>query len=231
MEEELEKDMTPKLIGETYMKYPTEKSRQKYRYGLYECAYCGNEFETITYKIKSGHTRSCGCFRVKAMQIIGKMHITHGLYYTRFYASWSNIMGRCNNTKNKNYKNYGARGITVCEEWLNPKNFIDWAEATYPNIEGYSIDRIDNNKGYSPENCRWVDKTTQVINRRLMKNNTSGYVGVGWDKSKNKWMAKVRIAPKLINIGGFNTIEEAVQARDQYIIDNGLPHKLSTDYK
>ena len=220
----IEKDMTPKLIGETYLKYPTEKSRQKYRYGLYECQYCMNEFEANSYNIKySKVAPSCGCQ-------IGRW-FKHGLESNRFYSTWYAMVKRCNNLKSKDYKHYGARGITVCEEWLDIKNFVVWAERTHPNISGVSLDRIDNDKGYSPENCRWADKVTQNINQRKRSTNTSGYVGVYWDISKNKWTAKVGSNNKLINIGTFKTKEEAVQARDNYIIENNLPHKLSTDYK
>ena len=215
--------MTPKLIGETYMKYPTEKSRKKRKFGLYECQYCGKEWETMVYSIKSG-TKSCGCLQKRVSR-------THGLRNNRFYATWNNIIKRCTNPKNINYKNYGGRGITVCEEWLDVKIFIEWAESTHPNIEGMTLDRIDNDKGYSPENCTWSDKTTQCINQRVRKDNKSGYVGVSWNKRDKKWCANIRINKISKQIGSFKTKEEAIQARDNYIIENNLPHKLSTSYK
>ena len=216
--EKLEKDMKPRFIEDLGMLYPTENSTRKYRYGLYECQYCGNAWEVITTKVNMGHTRSCGCQR---------RWFKHGLESNKFYQTWYAMVKRCNNLKSKDYKDYGARGITVCEEWLDVANFVAWAEKTHPNIEGMSLDRIDNDKGYSPENCRWVDRTTQALNRRKMRTNTSGFVGVYWDISKNKWTAKVGSNNKLINIGAFKTKEEAAQARDNYIIENGFAHKLS----
>ena len=216
IEEEI-KDMTPKLIGEVYKKFPTEKSAQLATYGLYECQYCGKEFETQVSNVKRGNTKSCGCLRGDA----------HGLRSNRFYDTWYNMLRRCNNLESINYKNYGGRGITVCDEWLDVTNFIAWAESTHPNTEGMSLDRIDNDKGYSPKNCRWVDRTTQALNRRKMRTNTSGYVGVYSGVIKDGWYAKVGSNNKLINIGSFKTKEEAAQARDNYIIENGLPHKLS----
>ena len=227
MEEEIEKDserdMTPKLIKDLGMRYPTEKSRYKSRYGLYECQYCGREWEVLTNHINSKSIKSCGCHKVKLF--------THGLKYNRFYPIWNAMLQRCTNLKNKRYKDYGGRGIILCKEWLDVANFVAWCELTHPNIEGVSLDRINNDKGYSPENCRWIDATTQNINRRISKNNKSGYVGINYHKGKSKWCASVGVNYKLLHIGCFPTKEEAVQARDNYIIENNLPHKLSTDYK
>lgn len=216
----IEKDMTPKLIEETYMKYPTETSQQRYRYGLYECQYCSKEFEVITRDIKKGHTKSCGC---------QKGGITHGLRNNKFYMTWNDMMGRCYNLKNKHYQSYGGRGISVCIDWQDLANFISWAESTY--IEGMTMDRINNDGNYEPTNIRWSDKTTQAINQRIMKNNKSGYVGIYYYKKYNTWGANIRINKILKQIGSFKTIEEAVQARDNYITQNNLPHKLSTEYK
>ena len=218
----IEKDMTPKLIEDTYMKYPAENSTRKYRYGLYECQYCKKEFEAQSNNIKHG-LKSCGCQR----KGINK---THGLESNKLYGTWRQMVQRCTNSKHKNYKNYGGRGITVCEEWLDIKNFIAWAESTHPNIEGLSLDRIDNDKGYSPENCTWSDKTTQAINQRMKSNNTSGQNGIRFYLPTNKWVARITVNKVLKHIGYYETIEEAVQARDNYIIENNLPHKLSTEY-
>ena len=211
------KDMTPRLIEETWRKYPTEKSNQKRTYGLFECQYCKKEFEAQTAHIKSGNTKSCGCLNGDA----------HGLTYHNFYKTWYNMIYRCNNPKIKAYKNYGGRGITVCEEWQDVTNFIAWAESTYPNIEGYTLDRIDNDKGYSPENCRWVDVTTQILNQRKRKDNTSGYVGVSWNKVRGMWTIRIKVNTKYVWLGDFDDLMEAVIFRDNYIIENKLPHKLN----
>ena len=220
MEENIEKDMTPRLIKDLGTRYPTEKSIKKYGYGLYECAYCGKEWETMVQNVKEGHTKSCGCLSGEK----------HGLRQNKFYKTWYNMVQRCTNHKDKRYKNYGGRGITVCEEWLDIRNFVAWCDLTHPNIEGVSLDRIDNDKGYSPENCRWADKTTQAINQRRMKNNKSGYVGVFWNPINKNWRASLIFKNEKINLGSHKTIEEAVQARDNYIIENNLPHKLSSEY-
>ena len=217
--EEVEKYIKPKLIEDLGMRKFTENSKE-YRFGRFECPYCENTFECRISSVNSGDTRSCGCQR----KGINK---THGLKKHKGYKVHNDMMRRCYNERTSGYQNYGGRGLTVCEEWLNVVGFITWFDSNY--IEGFTLDRIDNDKGYSPENCRFADKVTQALNQRIKKSNTSGFVGIS--AVGKKWSARIRIFNKEQWIGTFNTIEEAVQARDQYIIENNLPHKLSTDYK
>lgn len=224
MEEEIDKnngrDMTPKLIKELGMRYPTEKSKYRYKYGLYKCVYCGKEFETKVASVKRGTTKSCGCQRGRGFK--------HGLKKHRLYKTWISMIYRCSNKKSTYYAYYGGRGISVCEEWLDIRNFIEWAELTYS--EGLSLDRINNDGNYEPNNCRWADNSTQILNRGIFKNNKSGFVGVGWHKRDSVWASNIYVNNKLKHIGYYETIEEAVEARDNYIIENNLPYKLSTDY-
>ena len=150
-----------------------------------------------------------------------KQHSKH-----KAYNRWQLMKNRCYCITSKDYANYGARGISICDAWLDPKTFLSWVDSTY--VEGTTLDRIDNSLGYFPENCRWVDRSIQNINRRKFKTNTSGYIGIA--KEHNKWLARIKINNNYIRIGLFNIKEEAILARDNYIIENKLPHKLSTEY-
>ena len=95
---------------------------------------------------------------------------------------------------------------------------------------GLSIDRIDNDKGYSSDNCRWTDRLTQNTNKRVDRRNTSGYTGVSWDKVRNKWESHITLNRKKIFSKMCATKQEALQKRNNYIEENGLPHKKQ-EYK
>ena len=118
---------------------------------------------------------------------------------------------------------YGGRGITICKEWLDIQNFYNWAISNgYEENIGLSIDRIDNDGNYCPENCRWATQTIQVRNTRIPKNNTSGYKGVSYDKKANKYKAQIKVNNKRIYLGLFPTAVEGAIAYNNYIIENNL---------
>ena len=224
MEEEIEeKDMTPILIKDLGMEYPTENSKRKYHFGIFKCQYCGKEFRATLGHVKHGNTKSCGCFHGNT----GK-NKTHGLSGHRFYNTWANMMNRCYNKKNKDYPNYGARGITVCKEWYDTKTFIEWAEETH--VEGTTLDRINTYGNYEKGNVRWASSTIQRTNQRINNKNTSGFVGVSWVNARSKWKANIISNYISIHLGYYDNIEDAVKARDNYIKENDLSHKLSTEY-
>jgi hypothetical protein len=175
----------PILIKDLDMIFATESSSRKARFGLYKCGFCGNEFKANTNDINRGYTKSCGCYNKRRTS---ETHTKHGLRSTKLYDTWANIKNRTLNPKHKQYNDYGGRGITICEEWKNDvKSFYEWAILNgYEENKGLSIDRIDNDGDYCPENCRWTTRTIQGRNQRIYKNNTSGYKGVSYRKDKKK---------------------------------------------
>lgn len=123
---------------------------------------CGNECLVNGASLRREHTTSCGCS-------LGKHLKKHGLRYNRLYNIWDGMIGRCYRKSQKGYKTYGARGITVCDEWKNNfLNFYSWA-INNGYKETLTIDRIDVNGDYGPLNCRWVTMDEQHINKTNTK--------------------------------------------------------------
>jgi hypothetical protein len=211
----------PILVENLGMMFATESSKERKRFGVYKCGFCGNEFKSQVYHINNGGIKSCGCYQKRRAS---ETHKTHGLTGTRLYRIWSNIKDRTLNPKNKKYSDYGGRGITICEEWKNDfMSFYNWAMSNgYEENKGLSIDRIDNDGNYCPENCRWTTQTIQSRNTRIQKNNTSGYRGVNYRKSTGKYQVEITVNNKKIHLGTFPTAVEGAIAYNNYIIENNL---------
>jgi hypothetical protein len=131
------------------------------------------------------------------------------------YMVWKGLKARCLDENLPSYKNYGGRGITVCDRWVHFKNFADDMYPTYK--QGLSIERVNNDEGYSPNNCTWANRTEQCLNRRTFKNNTSGFRGVV-KKRDGRYIARHDEYGSRYKVGGtFETAEEATEARSKLI--------------
>lgn len=147
--------------------------------------------------------------------------LSHKMSNSPEYSAWQSIKARCFNKNYEHYEYYGGKGITVCERWKNSFQAFYQDVGARPS-EKHSIDRINNNGHYEPGNVRWALPSTQVINRRTFKKNTSGYTGVIFDINSKKYRSMIQVNKKLIHLGSFKTPEEAAIARDEYILENEL---------
>lgn len=164
-----------------------EKNQNGRTYWLCKCD-CGNYTTAEAYKLKTGHVKSCGCLGKKNKEQLYKFSIKHKKTNTKLYRTWQNMKRRCDTKSSTSYKNYGGRGITVCDEWRNDFiSFYNWAMAN-----GYrddlTIDRIDVNGNYEPNNCRWITKEEQANNKRnnrFIEYNGKKMTLIQWSKKKN----------------------------------------------
>jgi len=164
---------------------------EKKHYGI---GYCKMHYERVRNYGDSSFVKT----------ICGEDRVRHPLY-----ATYRDMKKRCYNSRTISYKNYGAIGIKVCDEWLGLKGFSNFIADMGERPNGTTLDRIDNNKGYSKENCKWSTAHEQSANRR----NNNKDVGVGFSKKENKWVASITIKKKRIRLGAFTEYQDAVVAR------------------
>ena len=188
---------------------PQLKNGKLRKMGLYQCVKCGKEKESRLDAIQT--TELCTSCNRKS----------HGLTDTRLYSIWCNMKARCYNPNHVKYEYYGAKNITIFEDWRdNFEEFYNWSLAN-----GYSdeltIDRKEGDKGYTPSNCRWVDTNTQAANR-ITPIGKSGFIGVG-----TRYFAQLRYKGKILLNQEAVTPLEAALIRDLFIHKNDLPHPLN----
>lgn len=157
-------DLIGKKFGRLTVIEKVAGKTKKYSYWKCLCD-CGDEKVVEKSSLTSGNTKSCGCYR---KEVTARLKYRHGLRNTSLFERWHSMINRCKNPGCSGYKNYGGRGIFVCEEWKRFENFYEWSMNN-----GYShelqIDRINNDGNYEPSNCRWVTRSENCKNRRTSK--------------------------------------------------------------
>ena len=138
----------------------------------------------------------------------------HELYDTHY-----TMIRRCYNKGHKSYKEYGGSGITVCDRWLeDTTGFWNFVEDMGKRPEGFTLDREDNNLGYTPDNCRWASSWLQGINRKSSIGSKSGVPGVNWRSDSKKWRVVFSVKGKKKNFGSYKDLEEAIRVRNEMLI-------------
>lgn len=186
-----EKPLPQMVAGTEHSRLVNRKSRKSstVRWATFTC-HCGVEFVASVSSVRSGHKRSCGCLRAMTRLL----NRTHGMSGTAIYKLWAGMKKRCEDSRYKHYHNYGGRGIRVCERWQTFENF--YADMGDRPSDRHSLDRIDNNGHYEPENCRWATATEQNRNRR----NSRFITANGVTKTMTEWAEELGCDRRLIHV-------------------------------
>ena len=202
---------------------PSTNGKYKIFVCLVQCPSCGKEHTKRRSDFKKAHTTECKTCRAKRDSEAKKQH---GDTNTRLYKIWVGMKGRCLKNNHAKRKYYYDRGIAVCNDWIRSyEEFRDWA-LDFGYAEDLTLDRKDNDKGYNPENCRWVSRAVQAQNTRLLRDiNTSGYRGVS--KNGRRWVSCIKYNTNKNDLGTFDTAEEAAQAYNDFVIKHKTEHPLN----
>lgn len=182
-------------------------SGDSYRLVKVQCSCLDKTIKTIRRShLITGHTKSCGCLNRELRAARVKAQTKHGMAKSPEWTAWINMRARCQNENNTEYRNYGGRGIKICDRWLHFENF--YADMGSHPGKGWSINRKNNDGDYEPSNCEWATADRQAANKRYAENHQSRFRGV--QQRRNKWIAKIADEYS----GPFDTEKEAARAYD-----------------
>lgn len=213
-------DQLAKVVGERFGRLTVlslHRDTESKPWAFCRCD-CGTEKEIRADHLLSGASKSCGCLNKEAAR---QRELKHGESGTRLFRTWTHVKGRCENPTDRAYAGYGGRGIAVCEEWASSyAAFRDWALNN-----GYSsdltLDRIDNDGDYSPDNCRWVSRLRQANNRR----STVWIEAFGERKSTADWAHDPRC------VVGYQTLVDRLERGMAPELAIATPHMRPHDYR
>ena len=201
------------IIGKKFNRLTIKEKIEERKRGCiqYRCICdCGNEYNSTLTELKRGDIKSCGCYK---RDYLKEKLTTHGMSSHYMNRKWRAIKNRCYNKKTDRYKDYGGRGIIMCEEWKDSfeQFYEDMGERPSPD---YTLDRIDNDGPYAPWNCKWSDSTEQAINKRYLKESSSGEKNISLDGN----MYSCRISRyKHQRTCYTSDLEDAVKIRDLWL--------------
>jgi len=201
------KEFDMKLVDRTGQRFGKlivveQSGRNALKKVLWKCRCdCGNEIDVVAGSLITGNTKSCGC-------VIP--NFKHGGYKNASYNSWRAMVRRCTNPKDKDYKRYGAKGISVYPAWMDYATFRD---AMGEPVGTETLDRIDPAGNYEPNNVRWASPTVQARNVKIRKTTKSGHTGVHF--RQGKWYAEITVKKNKYYSKACVSIEEAVAARKE----------------
>ena len=207
-----------KVIEDLGMKKPTENYYKKVRMAIFECTNCKQPFEAVVSK-KAESQLHCKCCIGTSIKKPNRDH--------KLWKIWADTRAKLKITTDDRRISYFDKGIKMCPEWdTSYDTFFDWA-MNNGYKDGLTIDRIDNDGDYTPENCRWVNYSVQVVNQRVLKScNTSGYKGV-FKITDHRWVVHIKWEHSNYGLGTFKDPKTAAKAYDSFVKIMNWPHSVN----